>query len=80
MRLWDITTRTPIGKPLPTGHTGDLAFSPDGALLATTGQDDRRIRCGTPVPAPRGRFTERPHRPGPGSRVQPGRRHAGQRR
>ncbi|MEV3986267.1 hypothetical protein AB0J46_46795, partial [Nonomuraea sp. NPDC049758] len=40
-RLWDVATRTPIGRPL-TDHTEDVnsvAFSPDGKLLATGSSD-----------------------------------------
>jgi WD40 repeat protein len=40
--LWDVTSRSPIGDPLP-GHTdgngkGGVAFRPDGRLLASGGQ------------------------------------------
>jgi WD40 repeat protein len=37
VQLWDVATRQPIGEPL-AGHTElvfDLAFSPDGTMLAT---------------------------------------------
>ncbi|WP_344247601.1 protein kinase domain-containing protein [Actinocorallia libanotica] len=39
VRLWDVSTRTPIGKPF-TGHIHEItsvAFSPDGKTLATSG-------------------------------------------
>ncbi len=41
VRLWDVATRTAIGRPL-TGHTDwvlSVAFSPDGKLLATSSTD-----------------------------------------
>jgi WD40 repeat protein len=44
-RLWDVATERPRGGPL-TGHTGevyDVAFTPDGQLLAT-GSGDETVR------------------------------------
>jgi len=41
VRLWDVATGKPHGKPL-TGHTNDVkdvAFSPDGKLLASASSD-----------------------------------------
>jgi WD40 repeat protein len=43
VRLWDMATRRPIGKPI-TGSGGPVAFSPDGKTLATTGSDDGTVR------------------------------------
>jgi WD40 repeat protein len=41
-QLWDVTTRRPLGPPLPHEHpiyrvVADLAFHPDGNRLATVG-------------------------------------------
>ena len=51
MRVWDLTTGTPIGDPL-TGHTGAVGavaalVLPDGRPVAVTGSDDARCGCGT---------------------------------
>ncbi|MEU1879744.1 hypothetical protein ABZ470_20720 [Streptosporangium sp. NPDC020072] len=44
VRLWDAATGSPVGRPLPTGYTGDLALSSDGAMLAVVDEGGRRIR------------------------------------
>lgn len=41
VRLWDVATRRPIGRPI-AGHTGDvtsLAFGADGQTLVSAGED-----------------------------------------
>ena len=48
VRVWDLTTGTPIGNPL-TGHTSWVpavatVVLPDGRLVAVTGSDDRTVR------------------------------------
>jgi WD40 repeat protein len=38
-RLWNWASGTPVGKPLPDDSVSTMAFSPDGKLLATDGDD-----------------------------------------
>ncbi|MFF0206167.1 WD40 repeat domain-containing protein [Streptomyces sp. NPDC005017] len=45
IRLWNPTTRQPVGEPL-TGHKDTIvavAFSPDSSLLATSSDDAVRL-------------------------------------
>ena len=65
VRLWDIRSRRPIGAPIrtQTQTAGDVAFSPDGALLAAAAGTAVRFWDAT---------TRRPERPsarGPGEIV-----------
>ncbi|MGW4410798.1 protein kinase domain-containing protein [Nonomuraea sp. NPDC004702] len=48
VRLWDVATRTSIGRPLaarnnPTGTVTSVAFSPDGKILAADDDDTVRL-------------------------------------
>ena len=61
MRVWDLSTGTPLGDPL-TGHTSPVAavaalLLPDGRPIAVTGSQDDTVRVwdlttGTPLGDP----------------------------
>lgn len=51
VRLWDVASRQPVGDPLPdhasgvrqAGCVGEVAFSPDGKILASIAEDKVRL-------------------------------------
>jgi WD40 repeat protein len=48
LRVWDLTTAIPVGRPL-TGHTAGvhavaIATLPDGRVVAVSGGDDDTVR------------------------------------
>jgi WD40 repeat protein len=61
VRVWDLSSGSPIGAPL-TGHTDGVGavaalVLPDGLLIAVTGSYDRTVRVwdlssGSPIGAP----------------------------
>ena len=44
VRLWDVATHRALAELRHEGEVYQLAFSPDGASLATTGKDDRLVK------------------------------------
>jgi WD40 repeat protein len=44
VRLWDVATRRPLAELWHQGKAGQLAFSADGATLATTAFEERLIK------------------------------------